>query len=344
MRTVGASAEHASPARCYPSEQAHPPPGSVVHALPTHRPTGLVFCTPFGPLDSSSLCSWTTGEGGSLGGSRPSLPGANEARSHVNITGSQPLHEPTDGGRPRRPNHTSHFDQAKRALETLAARRASEGVSRLPAEDRLAQETGFSRPTVRSALLALQKEGKVLRQHGVGTFVNRHALGIRANLADDQSFFSVIEEAGYEPYLDIVRLAQERLPDRIVAQAGAHTEADGIIIDRLFRASGEPAVLSRDHIPVVHLGVDASAVSAERSTFAFVRRWTPHHVRYSVASIYATDAPAHVAELLNVPAGTAVLAMDHLHIDERDEVIGITEAFVRNDLIRFSVVRTNVEE
>lgn len=254
------------------------------------------------------------------------------------------MHEANDGARPPRPNHTSHFDQAKRALEALAERRAAEGVSRLPAEDRLAQETGFSRPTVRSALLALQKEGKVLRQHGVGTFVNRHALGIRANLADDRSFLSVIEEAGYEAYLDIVRLAQEPLPDRIVAQAGVGLGTDGIVIDRLFRASGEPAVLSRDHIPVEHLGVDASEVSAERSTFAFVRRWTPHQVRYSVASIYATDAPGHVAQLLNVAVGTAVLAMDHLHIDDRDEVIGITEAFVRNDLVRFSVVRTNVEE
>ena len=254
------------------------------------------------------------------------------------------MDESEDSARPKRPNHTSHFDQAKRALETLAARRASEGVSRLPAEDRLARETGFSRPTVRSALLALQKEGKVLRQHGVGTFVNRHALGIRANLADDQSFLSVIKGAGYEPYLDIVRLAREPLPDRLVAKAGVPAGTDGIIIDRLFRASGEPAVLSRDHIPIEHLGVDASEVSAERSTFAFVRRWTPHHVRYSVASIYATEVSQHAADLLNLEVGTAVLAMDHLHIDERDEVIGITEAFVRNDLVRFSVVRTNVEE
>lgn len=254
------------------------------------------------------------------------------------------MRDASDGGRSQRPNHSSHFDQAKLAVERLAQRLAAEGVSRLPAEDQLAQETGFSRPTVRSALLALQKEGKVLRQHGVGTFVNRHALGIRANLADDQSFLSVIEEAGYEPYLDIVRLAEEELPDRIAAQAGVADGTEGIVIDRVFRASGEPAVLSRDHIPKIHLGVDASAVSAERSTFAFVRRWTPHHVRYSVASIYATDATDHVAGLLHVPTGTAVLAMHHVHIDERDQVIGVTEAFVRNDLLRFSVVRTNVEE
>ncbi len=242
-----------------------------------------------------------------------------------------------------RPNHASHFEQAKLALEALAQQRAAAGMIRLPAEDRLAEETGFSRPTIRSALLALQKEGKVLRQHGVGTFINRHALGIRANLAEDQPFLSVIEQLGYEPYLDIVRIADEQLPDHITEQAAVGPGSSGIVIDRLFRASDEPAVLSRDHIPTVHLAVEVDEVSAERSTFAFVRRWTPHEVRYSVASIYATEAAGHVAEHLDIPAGTAVLAMEHVHIDERDEVIGITEAFVRNDLIRFSIVRTSTD-
>ncbi len=248
-----------------------------------------------------------------------------------------------DDGRAGRPNHRSHFERAKLALEELALRRAAEGSSRLPAEDRLAEETGFSRPTVRSALLALQKEGKVLRQHGVGTFINRHALGIRANLAEDQPFLSVIEQLGYEPTLDIVGLAETPLPDDISARCGLPEGADTIAIDRLFSASDTPAVVSRDYVPTHHLGVPVTEVSAERSTFAFIRRWTPYEVRYSVATLYATDARDDVATMLGVEPGTAVLTMEHRHIDERDEVVGVTVAHVRNDLIRFSIVRTNLE-
>jgi GntR family transcriptional regulator len=260
-------------------------------------------------------------------------------------TGSELLHDSGEdtgvqGSRPR-PSHSSHFDRARAALEELAQQRAAAGINRLPSEDQLAAETGFSRPTVRSALLALQKEGKVLRQHGVGTFINRHALGIKANLAEDQSFLSVIEQLGYEAYLDIVGLVEEPLPAHIAEQADLGAGTRGVVIDRLFRASGEPAVLSRDHIPTHHLAVEVSGVSAERSIFAFVRRWTPHEVRYSVATIYATDAEGRVAELLGVAPGTGVLGMEHRHIDQRDEVIGVTQAFVRNDLIRFSVVRSN---
>jgi GntR family transcriptional regulator len=253
------------------------------------------------------------------------------------------VHDNSEQDRPSRPSHESHYDLAKRALEELTQRLASQGETRLPPEGKLADATGFSRPTVRSALLAMQKEGKILRQHGVGTFINRHALGIQANLADDRPFLSVIEQLGYEPYLDIVGLTEEPLPDHITERAGVADDSRGIIIDRLFRASNEPAVLSRDYIATDHLTASVGEVAAERSTFAFVRRWTDHEVRYSVASIYATEATEEMAGLLNIPAGTAVLEMDHLHIDERDEVIGITEAFVRNDLLRFTVVRTGKE-
>ncbi len=243
----------------------------------------------------------------------------------------------------RRVSVETHYEQAKQELEALARRLADEGAARLPAEDRLTREIGFSRPTVRSALLALQMEGKVLRVHGVGTFINRHALDIRANLAEDAPFLSVIERFGHEPTLDIVRLAEEPLPPKVCARAGVPDDTVGIVIDRLYRASGEPAVLSRDYVPADHLTRSASEVTAERSTFAFMRRWTGRVVRYSVASIHAVNAPQHVADMLGVASESAVLVLDHDHVDEGDEVVGATEAFVRDDLIRFSIVRTSTD-
>lgn len=246
-----------------------------------------------------------------------------------------------DSSDQRPTTRATHFDRAKQELEVLAQHLAALGESRLPAEDQLAAETGFSRPTIRSALLALQKEGKVLRQHGVGTFINRHALRIRANLAEASSFLSVIEELGYEPYHDIVRVADEPLPDHVAEHLAVDDGASGVVIDRLFRASDEPGILSRDYVPAQHLRVPASEVSPETSALAFVRRWTAHHVRYSVSTLRAAGVSGRAANLLNVEEGTPVLAMQNVHIDERDEAIGLTEAYVRNDLIHFTVVRTN---
>lgn len=240
----------------------------------------------------------------------------------------------------RRPAYDTHYEQAKQDLEALAAKLAAQGESRLPAEDRLADEIGFSRPTVRSALLAMQMEGKVLRLHGVGTFINRHALAIRANLAEDLPFMQVLENLGYEPELDILRLAQERLPDDVLERCGDPASPDGVIVDRVFRASGRPAVLSRDHVPLERLLVPARELSAERSTFAFMRRWSGRTIRYSVAAIRAIAAPPEVATALELDEGAPVLLLDHQHIDQDDQALCVTRSYLRDGLIDFSMVRT----
>lgn len=243
----------------------------------------------------------------------------------------------------RRPTYETHYEQAKRDLEALALRLAAGGRSRLPPEDQLADEIGFSRPTVRSALLALQMEGKVLRRHGVGTFINHHALGIRANLAEDLPFLEVIERLGFESSLEIVRLAEEPFTDRVQERIGSSGASTGVVIDRLFRASARPAVLSRDYVPTAILTAPMADLTAEHSTFAFIRRWTQRVVRYSVTSIRSLAVDDHVARALGLAPGTPVLMLDHQHIDDHESVVGVTEAFVNDDLIPFSVVRSGTE-
>lgn len=243
--------------------------------------------------------------------------------------------------RGRRPQ--THYEQVKRELELLAGQLAAQGESRFPAEDQLARETGFSRPTVRSALLAMQMEGKLLRSHGVGTFINRHALMVQANLAEDLAFLTVIAQLGYEPSLDIVSVEQRALPPAVSRRLDRPAGTIGIVIDRVFGASGRAAVASRDYVPIDRLTVAIDDVVAEGSTFAFIRRWTTSSVRYSVARIRALLPPPTVAAILGTTADEPVLLLDHLHIDADDEAIGVTEAYVRDDIIGFSVVRTGSE-
>jgi GntR family transcriptional regulator len=234
----------------------------------------------------------------------------------------------------------THYEQARRALEGRAVALAERGVARLPAEDQLAEDLGFSRPTIRSALLAMQLEGKVARRHGIGTFINRHALAIRANLAEDLPFLEVIERLGESATLEIARLASEPLAETVTDRLGLPQAEEGVVIDRLFRASGRPVVFSRDHVPARLLHTPVTELTAGSSTFAFLGDWTGRTIRYSVAAIHAVAAPAHVATSLEIPFGSPVLVLNHLHIDEGDEPVGVTEAYVRDGDVEFSVVRT----
>ena len=61
--------------------------------------------------------------------------------------------------------------EAADSLDTEALRALVLPGEQLPAEVYLATQLGISRPTLREALLSLEREGFVVRKHGVGTFV-----------------------------------------------------------------------------------------------------------------------------------------------------------------------------
>lgn len=212
--------------------------------------------------------------------------------------------------------------------------------SRLPAEDRLSTELGISRQTVRSALQAMQFEGKIVRVHGSGTFINRHALSIEANLAEDLPFLDVIRHLGRTPTLEVVGLATASLDVRTATRLEAAEDDEVVTIDRLFRADAEPAVLSRDVVPLARLRAGIDDLTPEGSTFAFLERWAATSIRYSVAAIRAVSPPPSVTRALALPPGGPSLLLDHLHLDDHDRPVAVTHAYVRDDRIPFSVVRT----
>lgn len=242
----------------------------------------------------------------------------------------------------RGPTVETHYQQAKHELSALLERLGRAGEPRLPAEDQLSEDLGFSRPTIRSALLALQKEGKVQRLHGVGTFINRHALDITANIAEDRPFVELLDRLGYEPSVDIASVEERPLPAAMAERLQVPVGAPACVITRLFRASGEPAALSHDYVPCALLTA-AEQITPERSTFAFLRRCADRHIRYSVARILPANPGPPSTTLLALPADAALLLLDHLHIDTLDRPTAVTHAYVNDAYISFSVIRAGTD-
>lgn len=232
------------------------------------------------------------------------------------------------------------YRDVKQRLHALAGALAARGEPRLPAEEELGAALGVSRPTVRSALLALEKEGLVQRVHGRGTFVNRHALGIRANLGVDRPFLDVLADVGAEPSVRNLVVERTALPADIAAALDEPAGAEGCRVERLFEASGEPAVYSVDWVPARLLRTPEPCLDGEESVFALVERHTAHRVRYSVADIVPVRAEARVAATLGLEPGAAVLLLAHTHLDDRDEPVATTHAFLHDGRLRYSVVRT----
>lgn len=226
-------------------------------------------------------------------------------------------------------------------LNRFAAALAAEGERRLPPEDQLSSRLGVSRATIRSALQSLEKEGKIARRHGSGTFINSHTLGLKANLTEDRSFVELLGNLGYTPTIRPLRIYPTGLPEDIASRLTVPAGEDAYVVERVYEASGEPAIMAIDYVPQRLFLSDAPAeLRSEQSTFAFLRRYTGRDTRYSVAGIVPVLPDEVVCAALNVPPSQPLLLLDHTHIDTDDEPIGVTRAYVNDRYLRFSVTRT----
>lgn len=243
-------------------------------------------------------------------------------------------------GVPPRLRRTTPGQQAKHGVERMLRRVGALGEFRLPSEDQLAEELGFSRPTIRSALLQLEAEGKVRRIHGVGTFINRHALTVDVNLAEEHSFVDILARLGRQVSLNVQRFGVDAVDSTLCGLAGDAASGSAVVIDRVFLGDGVPAVYSRDHIPLIHLNRPLAELSAMDSVFLFIEAATGIRVAYSVAHIRACVAQDEVAKLLELPVGTPILQLRHQHIGEYDTPVAYTESYVNQDVIEFAQIRS----
>lgn len=236
------------------------------------------------------------------------------------------------------------YRQVKQRLREAITRLGKKGSWRLPSEAELTSALGVSRPTVRSALQSLQKEGRIRRLHGHGTFINRHAIGLVANLAEARAFVDLLAEAGYEPTVRTVSQRIVTLGKDIAASLEVADDEQAVRIERVFDADGKPAVHSVDYIPTHLLGEHPEQQNPRQSTFEFVEAHAGLSVCYSVAEVRPVSPPRPVATALGVKTSQPVLRLRHTHVRANELPVAVTIVHVNDEYLRFSVVRTYLDQ
>jgi GntR family transcriptional regulator len=239
---------------------------------------------------------------------------------------------------------TDTYRRVKHELRKIIVRLAGRGILRLPSEAELSSALGVSRATLRSALQSLQKEGRIRRLHGQGTFINRRAVGLQANLAEAGAFVDLLSDAGYQASVDIVTRRIEPVSPEIAESLEIREREPVLKIERVFRASGEPAVHSIDRFPSRLLDGDPMRLGPLSSTFEFVGQHIGSPVCYSVAEVRPVLPPPGIGEALEVAADHPLLRLRHTHVQADEQPVAATEAHVNDEFLRFSVIRTHLDE
>ena len=224
-------------------------------------------------------------------------------------------------------------EQVKAHLKDLILNDGFED-GRIPPEAELAEELGVSRTTVRDALSRLEHEGAVSRRQGSGTFVNEPVLQIKSRLEEIWSYEQVLEDHGYTPSVEVLRV-------ETVEEDGD----DVLLIEKLFLEDNRPVVLTRNRIPseIVTAGSDAPGAEYELDSatpiYEFLEEHAGRTLTYYVSDIVPVTLDGEVADALGVEPGTLAVSFDEIGYDQNNEPVVRATSYFRDDLLRFRLVR-----
>lgn len=210
----------------------------------------------------------------------------------------------------------------------------------LPSQADLAVQLGISRPTLREALLNLEREGVIVRKHGVGTFV---APGVGRRLESGlerlESILELAARHGAAPQaVDVevrVEPASAEVADRLQVPEG--TEVTDV--RRVITVDGKPVAYMIDVCAASRLDPDQIGEDFDGSVLDLLRRKPDLELGEAVADIIAFNAGDALVAKLGAKRGQAVLLLEEVLFDVDNRPVEFSRNYFLPDFFRFHIVR-----
>jgi GntR family transcriptional regulator len=210
---------------------------------------------------------------------------------------------------------------------------------RLPPENELANILGVSRTTVRAALQSLAQDGLITRRRGVGTVINGSLRPWRLGLHRLVGFSTLLRELGWEPTVEVKHRALDTLTMSWAERLGVQPQTRCLVMDKLFRADGVPAIAIVDVVPESSLREWPEDGEVPDAIFAFFERFGNRSVGYAIVEVIPQVADKAVAQKLTIKQGEPYLSLAEICYSDDDDPLSLSLIDVNDGSVRFDIVR-----
>lgn len=210
---------------------------------------------------------------------------------------------------------------------------------KLPPEKVLSDQFKVSRATIRSTLQSLEKDGLITRRHGIGSFINNGGLQVKMRINEAKGFFQLIRDSGHTPSIDKTVLKPVIMDEKLCRLMDMTQNRNALLLERLFWGDGKPAIFVSEFIPTANLIQEPEPGEIPHSIFEFADYFLHDSIEYSISEIIPTRADAGLRKKMLLEPGETLLKLEELHYSKQDKPIVFSIVYVRDQLIRFRVVR-----
>ncbi|HEV2580056.1 MAG TPA: GntR family transcriptional regulator [Ktedonobacteraceae bacterium] len=228
------------------------------------------------------------------------------------------------------------YHQLKQVLREQIERGDYRPGDRLPSEPELIRQYGISRITVRQALDELEAEGLIVRRHGKGTYVAERR--IEHELVRLTDFMEDMQQASQHPSSRVLAFVHEPASPPIASALHLKEKTEVVRVDRLRLADERPMACDTTWLPLrfgtLLVGIDLT----QETIYHLLETRYAIPVVSGTFSITATTATNHQADLLEMPAGDALLLIQRISYTTGGEPVYVQDRYYRPDRVQYRVM------
>lgn len=235
----------------------------------------------------------------------------------------------------KRHSQTPAYRQIQLAVQSCIESARLKPGDRIWSEREIAKRYGVSLMTARHALKELEREGRVERRRGVGTFVALPRIQFNKLV----SFSEHVSSRGLIAHSRVVEVSAGHVDEEIAAHLRLAATARLLRLVRLRQADGQPfaietCYLSADEFPgLVDHPLD------RWSLFRTLEDRYGLRLAYADEEVDATAAGARISRLLDLPCGAPLLRIRQLLYSTAGKPIAYTIGLYRSDRHSFTIRR-----
>ncbi|MFC7344756.1 GntR family transcriptional regulator [Saccharopolyspora griseoalba] len=208
-----------------------------------------------------------------------------------------------------------YFQVASQIEEAIGSGALPVGA-RLDNEIDLASSLGLSRPTIRQAIGSLVDKGLVVRKRGAGTQVVFNHVKRSLELS---SLYDDLSRIDQQPTTRVLVNELCQPGEEAAGALGISGQDEVLHLERVRYARGEPIARLRNYLPAGLIRPTDEQL-AERGLYQLMRA-AGVHLHAAQQTIGARVATEEEAELLDEPAGAALLTMQRTTHDHTGQVV-----------------------
>jgi GntR family transcriptional regulator len=209
----------------------------------------------------------------------------------------------------------------------------------LPSEQEIAARLNISRATVREALTLLERERLIIRRQGSGTYINPTVRQLSLTINEALEPQLLITAQGQRPKLGLRRLEWGLAGEEAAEALGVAKDDPAVRIALLYLADEQPAVWLEGVLASELLHPDAEPLPRLDTLAQFVMQVSGFRITHSVARLYAVEASAALASVLEVEAGKALLRLVDTHLSDYGQPVFYSQTYYVPGRVRLEMLR-----